>query len=119
MDKQIEKLKSRKKKLQGQLLKCTQIMIRGSLVKISRRCHNKSCSCYKGDTKHGFMYSVSIPSDKTTQMVYLNKDAATSKELSSALLSFKRFWKLSKQLALVNLSLYKLSFPQRKKRERR
>lgn len=107
MNKQIEKLLDKQKRLISQISQYLPIMIRGSLVKISRRCHNKQCSCYAGDTKHGFLYSISLQGDKATQMVYLPSHIARSKQLSSALRSFKRFTKLYKQLAFLNLTLYK------------
>lgn len=107
MNKQIDKLKAEKEKLQRQITALSQTMIRGSLVKIARRCHNKSCSCYNGSKKHGYLYCISIPGESRTQMFYLQKDLARSKKLSSSLRSFKQFWKLSKKLAQINLILYK------------
>ena len=111
VDKQIVKLKARKKLIQQRILQCAKTMIRGSLTKIARRCHNKDCPCYqKGSKLHGFMYAISSQGEKATEMFYLSKDAARSPQLSSSLAAFKQFWKLSKQLAQINLILYKADF---------
>lgn len=62
------------------------------------------------------MYSLSAQGAGITRMTYLTREAATSPKLSSALRFFKQFSKISKELACINLILYKLSFPQKKRR---
>jgi hypothetical protein len=88
-------------------------MLQGSLVILYRRCGKKNCRCYRENKKHGPAYYLSVP-EKATEMYYLEKEAATSQKFKQSLLAFKRYWKLGRQIAKLNLALYKMSFTRRK-----
>ena len=114
MRKQIEKLKAKREILYRRLLKYARSMIRGSPVKLYKRCHNQNCSCQKGDKKHGLAYYISVPGKTATEMYYLTKDQALSKKLISAINAFKQYKEITKEISQLNLILYKMTSARRK-----
>lgn len=95
-----------------------QTMIQGSLVTRYTRCGNKHCRCHTDNIKHGPRFFLSVPG-KMTYPHYLRPELARPSLIKPKLTAFKKFWELGKQLANINLMLYKSKTERRKPKNAR
>lgn len=80
-------------------------MIQGSLVTLKSRCGKPNCACASDSSRQHVKYYLSFSEAGKTQMTYVPRERVS--EIKAAITAWKRFKKISKELARNNLEVFK------------
>ena len=87
-------------------IKFTNKIIKGSLVKLHRKCGKKNCHCHKGE-KHASLY-LSQSINSKTQMTYIPKKY--EKDITEYVNTYKKIQNILNKITGINLKIFKNKF---------
>jgi len=77
-------------------------LIRGSLVRGTRKCGKKTCSCANGGAGHPFSYLSISTTHARNRLVYVSEANLAAVEKGVA--AYKRAWEILEELSALNIS---------------
>ena len=97
-----ERLMQKRQKLLEQMIE-RQDMIRGSLVKTTKKCGRKGCRCEKGE-KHPHVY-LSFSGKEGNTIVYVAKEQEAA--FRQGISSYRKAWELLEKISRMNIEIIK------------
>lgn len=80
-------------------------LIRGSLVRGTRKCGKKTCACANGGAGHPFNYLSISTTHSRNRLVYVSK--ANLAVVRKGVAAYRRAWEILEELSTLNLSMLK------------
>ena len=97
----MKQVRTHKNNLLQSIKKDSQILIRGSIVKLKSKCGKSNCACSSDPEKQHIRYYLSYSESGKTNMVYIPRKFLSAVE--AGIQSWKAFIEAGRELAKINM----------------